>query len=179
MIKKINLIAWDREGDHEANFKPIKGSVPPSATLAWRTEAPCRWEGCRSLVGLFLSVFFKMLTRRLHLEVTVKSSPPYPHPGGASSDGRGMRRVVCSANLLGVSRRFSWSLVWFKTKLFISTDFILGNGCCSDGLVLCGLARHFFRLSTATSSSRTSFCLAPMMMMEGRGQRRVFGSCLW
>jgi hypothetical protein len=81
MIKKINLIAWDREGNHEANVKPIKCSVPPLTTLAWRTEAPCRWEVCRSLVGLFLNVFFKMLTCRLHLEVIVKSSPPYPHSG--------------------------------------------------------------------------------------------------
>jgi hypothetical protein len=29
MIKKRNLLAGDREGDHEVNLKPIKGFVPP------------------------------------------------------------------------------------------------------------------------------------------------------
>jgi hypothetical protein len=178
MIKKINLIAWDKEGDHEANFKPIKGYVPPSAALAWRTEAPCRREGCRSLVGLFLSVFFKMLTHRLHLEVTVKSSPPYPYSGGASSDGRGMHRVVCSANLLGIQSVFVIVGVVSDQTLHIY-GFHLGQWLLLRWAGPLWLSTTIFRLSTATSSSRTSFCPAPMMTMEGREQWRVFGSCLW
>jgi hypothetical protein len=37
MIKKINLLAGDREADHEANLKPIKSFVSPPMMLPVRS----------------------------------------------------------------------------------------------------------------------------------------------
>jgi hypothetical protein len=66
--------------------------LPPPARSAsgglrvldvWQTTTP-RWrEGLCSLCSLFSSVFFKMVKRRLHLEIRIRSSTTYPRSGGA------------------------------------------------------------------------------------------------
>jgi hypothetical protein len=79
------------------------------ALEAWRTTASRRWEDFCSSFRLFFGVFFiKMVKRRLHFEVRIRSSPPYPRSGGASCAGGG--RVESCA------RRISWDPVGFRVR---------------------------------------------------------------
>jgi hypothetical protein len=66
---------------------------------------PLAGGGFQSLFRLFLSIFFGMMRRRLHLEGRIRSSPPYPCPIGASRASRG--RVESSV------QRISWNIVGF------------------------------------------------------------------
>lgn len=75
------------------------------ALEAWRTMASCWREGFGFLFRLFFGVFFGMVRGRLHSEVRIRSSPLYPHSGGASSAGGG--RVESFV------WRISWDLVYF------------------------------------------------------------------
>jgi hypothetical protein len=104
----------------------------------------------------FFDVFFGMARRRRHPEVRIRSFPPYPRFGGASSTNEGrvescVRRI--SWDLVGFRDRF----VWFKVSLFRSMVLNIGDGCCSGALVLWGLSTTTSRLSTTTSSTTTSF----------------------
>ena len=51
----------------------------------------------------------------------------------------------------------SCSSVCFQVWLFRSMVLVIGDGCCSDALVLQGLSTTTFHLSTTSSSTLTSF----------------------
>jgi hypothetical protein len=63
-----------------------------------------------SVLGFFC-VFFKMVRWQRYLEVKIRSFPPYPRFGGASSTGGG-----CVESSV---RRISWDLVGFRDRLCV------------------------------------------------------------
>jgi hypothetical protein len=96
-----------------------------------------------------------ILKRRLHFEVRIRSSPPYPCSDGASHAGGG-RVELCA-------RRISRDPIGFRVRwcgfrcLFQSTVIIIGDSCWSSALVLWGLSMTIPHLYTTTSSTTISF----------------------
>jgi hypothetical protein len=110
MIKKRNLLAGDREGDHEANPKPIKGFVPPPSpppvTPSVRSASGARGLAAKADRGplptsglLFFSwAIFQCLLQDVGATATSgghnKFLLPFPHTGVACS-ARGWRMELC------------------------------------------------------------------------------------
>jgi hypothetical protein len=113
--------SWGNSETH-LGFRPLpttplarSASGALGALEAWRTKAPRRrWHECyRSLFKLFSVSFFKMLKRRLHLEVTIRSevawSCVFRGPLGIQS--------IFMFFLIGFSCLFVWFYVWvFRSK---------------------------------------------------------------
>jgi hypothetical protein len=64
--------------------------------------------------------------------------------------------VVCPDGSLG-SGWFSYLFVGFQVSLFRSRAVIIGDGCCSNGLVFWGISTTTSRSSTTTNSTATNF----------------------
>ena len=85
----------------------------------------------RPQFSLLFSLFFGMVRWRLHPEVRIRSSPPYPRSGGACSADGG-RVELCA-------RRISWDSVGFRVSwcdfMSVSSDLWLSSLAMVTALV--------------------------------------------
>jgi hypothetical protein len=121
-------------------FRLLAGKVASSLHLRWPwalggkpRPLTGRWFHVLCL-GCFRSILVSAVRWRLHLEVRIRFSPPYPSFGCASRNNR--RRVEVCVLRISWSSRFLYSLVWLQVRLFQSMVTISVDGCCSGALVL-------------------------------------------
>jgi hypothetical protein len=130
------------------------------ALEVWRTTASHWWKGFRSLFSLFFGVFFiKMVKRRLHLEVRIRSFPSYPRSGGASRTGEG-RVESCAQRISRDPVGFCIRWCGFRS---VSSDLRLSSLAMVAALV---------RWSFGALARRLPVCLL-QQALPGHGDRGV------